>query len=43
MDEHPYVHQRIRCTGFLVARAGAPSRAPVTAVREQLLTAARSW
>ncbi|MFD8425699.1 LysR family transcriptional regulator [Streptomyces sp. NPDC059466] len=30
-------------TGFLVERAGAPSRAPVTAVREQLLTAARSW
>ncbi|MFF2995979.1 LysR family transcriptional regulator [Streptomyces sp. NPDC057950] len=30
-------------TGFLVERTGAPSRAPVTAVREQLLTAARSW
>ncbi|MFE4921747.1 LysR family transcriptional regulator [Streptomyces sp. NPDC056661] len=30
-------------TGFLVERAGAPSRTPVTAVREQLLTAARSW
>ncbi|MEW2470763.1 LysR family transcriptional regulator [Streptomyces sp. NPDC046994] len=30
-------------TGFLVARAGAPSRPPVEAVRERLLEAARSW
>lgn len=30
-------------TGFLVARAGALARAPVTAVRERLLAAARDW
>ncbi|WUD78121.1 LysR family transcriptional regulator [Streptomyces sp. NBC_00510] len=30
-------------TGFLVGRAGAPVRAPVTAVRERLLEAARDW
>ncbi|WP_326580030.1 LysR family transcriptional regulator [Actinacidiphila glaucinigra] len=30
-------------TGFLVGRAGAPARAPVTAVRERLLAAARDW
>jgi DNA-binding transcriptional LysR family regulator len=30
-------------TGFLVERAGAPSRTPVAAVRGRLLEAARSW
>ncbi|MEU4092888.1 LysR family transcriptional regulator [Streptomyces sp. NPDC026673] len=30
-------------TGFLVGRAGAHARAPVTAVRERLLAAARGW
>ncbi|MFE4546411.1 LysR substrate-binding domain-containing protein [Streptomyces sp. NPDC056785] len=30
-------------TGLMVERASAPSRAPATVVRDQFLTAARSW